>query len=63
MGCKLYFLGCRGRLIFSGSIANKLDQGLARRQLKGWLQEVSFGAEEDNAVPRRIFAVAKANSR
>lgn len=45
--------------IFGGSIANKLDQHLARRQLKGWLQEVLFGAEEENAVPRRILAVVK----
>ena len=63
VGCELYVLWCCGRLIFSGSIVNNLDQNLARRRLKGWLQEVSFGAEEDNAVSRRILAIAKANSR
>lgn len=48
-----------GMFIFCGSIANKLDQHLARRLLKGWLQEVLFGAEEESAVPRRILAVVK----
>ncbi|KAF7966326.1 hypothetical protein HWV62_39140 [Athelia sp. TMB] len=44
-----------------GIIASGMKPEQARKQLKLWLTSVSFGAEEELAVPRRIFAVAKAN--
>ena len=43
-------------------IASGMKPEQARKQLKLWLTSVSFGAEEELAVPRRIFAVAKANA-